>query len=345
MIRLGEKIKALRLRDGRTQDALAEALGVTAQAVSRWEKGICYPDMEVVPSIANYFSVSIDELFGYDNERSKMADALAEKINDMISQNDGKDVSMDACIALARESLIEFPGNEKITLALASALFTAGYVRHGEHHVEDADGYSVYDAALHRTYAEWQEAIRLYEKLLLSLNSGDMRQKAVTDLAQLYKNTGEHEKALQLAQSAPDINATRAILLISACDGKEAVAASGEALLELLLKCTEMITGIVWTDVRMSPDTAAAMIGNAVAMFDLVCTDGVYGKHNAWLACLRMLRSYYLWLAGEKDGAFADLDAALAHASAYDKSGEACPEYFTAPLLRLVKTNARDVPA
>lgn len=216
MIRLGEKIKALRLRDGRTQDALAEALGVTAQAVSRWEKGICYPDMEVVPSIANYFSVSIDELFGYDNERSKMADALAEKINDMISQNDGKDVSMDACIALARESLIEFPGNEKITLALASALFTAGYVRHGEHHVEDADGYSVYDAALHRTYAEWQEAIRLYEKLLLSLNSGDMRQKAVTDLAQLYKNTGEHEKALQLAQSAPDINATRAILLISA---------------------------------------------------------------------------------------------------------------------------------
>lgn len=185
MIKLGERIKEFRQRNGRTQDALAEELGVTAQAVSRWEKGICYPDMEVIPSIANYFNVSIDELFGYDNERSKKADALARQINDMIHQNNGKDVSMDECIALAREALIEFPGNEKLTLALASAMFTAGYVRHGEHHIEGDDGYSVYDVVRHREYSEWKEAIRLYEKLLLSLNSGEMRQQAVIELSQL----------------------------------------------------------------------------------------------------------------------------------------------------------------
>ena len=69
MIKLGERIKELRQRDGRTQEAPACELGVTAQAVSRWEKGICYPDLEVIPSVANYFGVSIDELFGYDNER------------------------------------------------------------------------------------------------------------------------------------------------------------------------------------------------------------------------------------------------------------------------------------
>ena len=69
MIRLGERIKELRLRDGRTQEALAGRLGVTAQAISRWEKGICYPDMELVPSIANCFGVTIDELFGYRNDR------------------------------------------------------------------------------------------------------------------------------------------------------------------------------------------------------------------------------------------------------------------------------------
>ncbi|MBR2599363.1 MAG: helix-turn-helix transcriptional regulator, partial [Erysipelotrichaceae bacterium] len=63
---LGKRIRELRNRDGRTQEVLAEELGVTAQAVSRWEKGICYPDMEIIPSIANYFGVSIDELFGYD---------------------------------------------------------------------------------------------------------------------------------------------------------------------------------------------------------------------------------------------------------------------------------------
>lgn len=51
--------------------------GVTAQAVSRWEKGICCPDMELIPSLANCFGVSIDELFGYDNERTKKVEALA----------------------------------------------------------------------------------------------------------------------------------------------------------------------------------------------------------------------------------------------------------------------------
>ena len=281
MIRLGQRIKELRHRDGRTQDALAEEVGVTAQAVSRWEKGICYPDMEVIPSIANYFSVSIDELFGYDNERSKRVDALAKQINDMIRQNNGKDVSMDACIALAWESLIEFPGNEKIMLELASALYTAGYIRHGEHHIENEDGYSIYDVERHRAYSEWKEAIRLYERLLLTLSSGELRQRAIIELSQLYKNTGEREKALLLAESSPDINATRAILRINAYDGIEEIAASGEALLDLLLKSTELIESIVRTDIHMSPKIAADMLKNAVSMFELVCPDRFYGKSSA----------------------------------------------------------------
>lgn len=203
MIQLGERIKKLRQRDGRTQETLANALGVTAQAVSRWEKGICYPDMGMIPSIANYFGVSIDELFGYDNERSKKIDALAEHIRTMIAENNGVDVSMDDCITLAREALIEFPGNEKLSLALASALYTAGYVRRGEHHLTGTDGYGVYDTARHRTYPEWQEAVKLYEKLLSGLTDGRLRRQAVQELSQLYKNLGEGEKALALAEGRP----------------------------------------------------------------------------------------------------------------------------------------------
>lgn len=63
-LKLGEKIRELRRREGRTQEALANALGVTSQAVSRWEAGGSYPDMEIVPALANYFGVTIDELFG-----------------------------------------------------------------------------------------------------------------------------------------------------------------------------------------------------------------------------------------------------------------------------------------
>ena len=137
MVVLGEQIKELRQRHGRTQEALANELGVTAQAVSRWENGICYPDVELIPSIANFFGVSIDELFGYDNERAKKVDSLYETICEMNRRNNGVDVDLDDCIALARNALIEFPGNPKLGLALAAVLFNAGYVRGGEFHVAE----------------------------------------------------------------------------------------------------------------------------------------------------------------------------------------------------------------
>ncbi len=334
MIKLGERIKELRLRDGRTQESLANELSVTAQAVSRWEKSICYPDMELIPPIANVFGVSIDELFGYDNERTKKVDALAEKINEMNRQNNGEDVSMDACIALARESLIEFPGSEKLTLALASALYNAGYVRYGEYHVNDPDGYSCYDTARHRTYAEWQEAVRLYEKLLPTLTDGEMRQRAMVELAQLYANLGEHEKAMRLAESAPDFSASKTFLRIKAFDGAESVAAYGEALLETVRTSAELVECIVLTDENLPPRTSAEMLANAVAMIGLVCTDGNFGRLWGFAACLEMLRSYYLWLAGKRDAAFDALDRALESARAGDRLTDG---YYTAPLLSHVK--------
>jgi len=79
-LRLGEKIRELRKRDGRTQEALADALGVTGQAVSRWEANGGYPDMEILPAIANYFNVTIDELFGHslDEKQKRYEDLYAE---------------------------------------------------------------------------------------------------------------------------------------------------------------------------------------------------------------------------------------------------------------------------
>ena len=63
-VQIGEKIKQLRNRDNRTQEMLANAIGVTSQAISRWETSGGYPDVEIIPAIANFFHVSIDELFG-----------------------------------------------------------------------------------------------------------------------------------------------------------------------------------------------------------------------------------------------------------------------------------------
>ena len=342
-IKLSEQLKELRRRDGRTQEELAAALGVTSQAVSRWECGTCYPDMELMPSIANYFGVSIDQLFGYENERSKKVDALAVKIHEMNCENNGVDVSMDACIALAREALVEFPGNEKLMLALASVLYNAGYVRYGEYHLIDGDGYNIYDTERHRGYAEWKEAIKLYEKLLPTLREGDERHRAVRELSQLYLNVGDSEKALALAELAPSVYGCREALRINACDGKMRAMATSKALLDILHICAElMVSTVITRELHMTPAEKAESIKGAISLFDHVCTDGDYGLHHGLVCRMNLLLSVYLWVDGRKDEAFAALDGALFHAKALrDMEPDRC---YTSHLLREVSVGRGDFP-
>ena len=337
-LNIGTKIKELRRRDGRTQEALAEALGVTNQAVSRWESGGSYPDMEIVPAIANYFHVSIDELFGYNNERSKKIDELADKIDQMNFQNNGEDVNIDECIALARNALIEFPGNEKIMLCLASVLYNAGYVRHGEYHLSDDDGYDVLDVETHRTYPEWKEAISLYEKLLKTMENGEPRHRVIRELTQLYLNTGEHTRALEVIETAPDIYGAREILRAKAVDGKKRAEAYGAALLKIVRACSElMVSGVIANEKNISVAEKVQSLRGAIEIFDTICTDGNYGLHHSYIARVYTLLSLYLWLDGQKDEAFMALDSALLHYNLWNERHTKEKGYYTAPLIKLIE--------
>lgn len=62
---IGSKIKSLRKNKHITQAELAEALSVSAQSVSKWETGLNVPDITMLPIIARYFGITMDELFNY----------------------------------------------------------------------------------------------------------------------------------------------------------------------------------------------------------------------------------------------------------------------------------------
>ncbi len=64
-IKINEQIAFLRKQKGLTQEELANALGVTNQAISKWESAQCCPDIQLLPDIAKLFDVSVDELLGY----------------------------------------------------------------------------------------------------------------------------------------------------------------------------------------------------------------------------------------------------------------------------------------
>ena len=339
---LGQKIRELRRRDGRTQENLADALGVTSQAVSRWEANGGYPDMEMIPSIANYFGISIDELFGYDNERSKKIDELVKKIDSMNLQNNGVDINIDECIALARNALIEFPGNEKIMLCLASVLYNAGYVRYGEYHLTDEEGYDVLDVKRHQTYGEWKEAISLYEKLLKTAEDGESRHRIIRELTQLYLNIGEHTKALEIIETAPNIYGSRAFLKAKATDGKKRAEAYGEALLTTVRACSElMVTEVIAYGQNMPVVDKVQSLRGAIDIFHTICTDGNYGLHHSYIARIYTLLSLYLWLDGKKDEAFEALDHSLTQERLFNQCCMGETNCYTAPLIRLVQCEMR----
>ena len=78
---IGTTIAALRREKGLTQDALAAQLGVSAQAVSKWENGLSCPDILMLPEIADYFGVSVDTLFGRESVSTEVSAAPAPAEN------------------------------------------------------------------------------------------------------------------------------------------------------------------------------------------------------------------------------------------------------------------------
>ena len=67
-LNFAENLRKLRRERGYTQEALAERIGVSFQTVSRWETGVVYPDIELLPEIADFFEVRVDELLGCTKE-------------------------------------------------------------------------------------------------------------------------------------------------------------------------------------------------------------------------------------------------------------------------------------
>lgn len=116
---MGEKIKQLRKRKGISQETLAQVLGVSYQAVSKWETGTTMPDIALVPAIAAFFGVSTDELFCYnllENEKkvSEICKAAAQLRVSAPRQAE----------AMVREGLRQFPGDEKLLTVLLYTLMT-----------------------------------------------------------------------------------------------------------------------------------------------------------------------------------------------------------------------------
>ena len=178
-----DNFKSMRKQRGLTQEQIAETLGVSCQAVSKWETNSSYPDISLLPIIADYFGVSVDYLIGHDTSKQ------IEEINTVCAQvGELFDQKRDwEAIPLLREMLIKHPGNEKLMYHLAWAL--SGTCKDSEEN--------------------YQEAILLYHKILEISTDTEMRTKVSRDLIYRYYTLGDIEKAKYFANTLPSFDLCR----------------------------------------------------------------------------------------------------------------------------------------
>ncbi|MDE6591744.1 MAG: helix-turn-helix domain-containing protein [Oscillospiraceae bacterium] len=337
-LNLGNKIHELRKIKGVTQEILASALGITGQAVSRWEAGGSYPDMEMIPAIANYFGVSIDELFGYQSDRDVKINAVIEKVNSYHIKSRGDDKWVDECLSVIREGLIEFPQNERLLITLAETLSEAGWRRHKEWVYYNDEGFMQHNYDVHRKNEYWSEAIKISEQLAGTASDNTIVTRAIYILVMLYRNLGENDRAVICAERMPKIEHCREMMLSWAADGKQEAAYIGDLLLKMARHFSQqLVYGLINNVHHFESDMPIEKIKGAISLFDLLCDDGNYGEYNGNLIQLYLYLSRLQWERGYHDEAFESLYKALEHARALEDLLDGEEHYFTAPLVKFVK--------
>ena len=280
-IRLGEKIRELRKRDGRTQEALADALGVTGQAVSRWEANGGYPDMEIIPAIANYFNVTIDELFGHSlDEKQKRYDELYAEYDRLARRWENPDI----LIPYLRNALAEFPGDEQLRISLAKQLYYKFNTPvHGRTDPETGIWTPIYEKM--REKEGWEEAEKIMLQLLETTRSKDIREECDQLLFFIYTYIGEIDKAKAIAEQLNSICCCKDEMLESLY-GEEGERQKQNNIIFYATWLRHKINYLPLED-RIAPEKRIALLETYIAFLETLFED-TFGFHTDDMCWLHM---------------------------------------------------------
>ena len=309
-VKIGKHIKELRNRDGVTQDALAEALGVTGQAISKWENESGYPDIEYITPIANFFNVTIDQLFGHDRSESE------NKINEYCAKLDELHrnwADVNTRIDLARQALAEFPAEEKLLVRLATALWEKWSDDASDECFLFVDGKTVYNFDKVRATEGWEEPAQIMEKLLATSIDDKIRSECRDILIRLYGNIGEKEKVYKLAEYCPDCKPSNLFAAFSGIYEKEARENSQILLQDALLKLRVHLP-------RQTKDLTlkAKAIEKTIELHKFVFDDGNYAFLHVKMEHLYIDYADVLLQQERFDEVFSALENAYDHAKKFD---------------------------
>ena len=273
-ITMNETLRALRRKKEVTQEELAEHLGISPQAVSKWERGEGLPDIMLLPTIALYFGVTVDELLGV--ERARIEEKIAEYERRSMAFKNAGDMEKDC--ALWEEAYAEFPNEPKV----ASALIFAWT-------------FSNKESVRART-------VELGEEVLQNPRITDSeRETVIQSLVYTYDALHDKEKALHYANRMNSIWFSREILRRHVLSGEEGCDAN-QCLIQNLIDLIRGSVGNICREGKYSPEERIRAWKSCIRIFEAVYEDGDYGfSASRMTECYRNLAMAYAKLGRADD--------------------------------------------
>ncbi len=217
-IKIGSKIKELRKKQRITQEQLAEKIGVSFQAVSKWENDIALPDITLIPVLANYFGVTTDEIFSYNSDEKD------REIMDYVRRAQKyRETDPNKGWKILQEGLSKYPDND---ILLCNLLYVMNYN-------ENLGRY-------------WDETLKIASKLIDKTNNSEVKYDALRFLAYAYNAKGDTESAIKALEQIPELYFTKLSEMAFVLDGKAKYEAaekqkwiSFETLIQMMWKLAE----------------------------------------------------------------------------------------------------------
>lgn len=173
MMKLGEKIKTLRKQKNVSQEVFANYLGISFQAVSKWETETTLPDVTMLPAIASFFDISIDELLNFNLYETE------KRIKEIVDEHSKFwDSDKKKSEQIIRDGLKKYPGNDILLDCLIGVLSELG---------------------------QNDEVIKTAKVLIASTKHDFLRFDAYRIMAESYKNKGEYQLAKDAIEHIPEM--------------------------------------------------------------------------------------------------------------------------------------------
>ena len=290
---LGLKIKQLRQENHLTQEDLAEQLGVSFQAVSRWENNITTPDISLLPIIANMFNVTMDYLFDLDiSKKQAEIDSIIDKSLTLF--NEGK---IEEREKILEEALKKYPNSWDIKDSLLTVYFTKCM------NLDEGNEYE-------------QKSITLANEILEKCSVDHIRFGAMQVLVFIYRSIDKLDKAKEIVEKLPLMIISREWLYPDVVKGEERIKATQSIFVSLAEMFYEKITT---TFARAEVGKRDIQLLKAVDMFKLVYENEDYGFYNSRIADIYMKCAYDQAQIQNKQKTLEYLKLSFKHMSDYTK--------------------------